>query len=171
MILRIVIVVVLLIAAVLAFAATKPKTFHLERSIVIQAKPEKIFALINDLHKWEWSEDQSKAGVQRTFSGPEMGVGAESEWSGSNGKGSMRITESLANSKVAVAVDFVKPFVAQNINVFTLEPSENSTKVTWDFTGTNVYVLKVMSIFVSMDRIMGKHFETGLENLKSAAER
>ena len=174
MILRIVIVVVLLIAAVLAFAATKPKTFHFERAIVIQAKPEKVFALINDLHKWDaWSEDQGKTGIQRTFSGPEMGVGAESEWQGggSSGKGRMRITESIPDSKVAVTVDFVKPFVAHNINVFTLEPTGNSTKVTWDFTGTNVYALKVMTLFVSMDRIMGKHFETGLENLKSIAEQ
>ena len=174
MILKIAIVVVLLIAAVLAFAATKPKTFHLERAIVIQAKPEKVFALIDDLHKWDaWSEDQGKAGIHRTFSGPEMGEGAASEWqgSGSSGKGRMLITESVPYSKVAVTVDFVKPFVAHNINVFTLEPTGNSTKVTWDFTGTNVYALKVMTLFVSMDRIMGKHFETGLENIKSVAER
>jgi hypothetical protein len=175
MILRIAIIVVLLIAAVLAFAATKPKTFHLERSMVIQAKPEKIFPLINDLHEWDaWSAgDQGKATIQRTFSGPEIGKGAASEWrgGGSRGEGRMLITESVANSKVAVAVDFVKPFASHNINIFTLEPAGNSTKVTWDFTGTNVYAFKVMTIFVSMDRIMGKHFEMGLENLKSIAER
>jgi hypothetical protein len=90
------------------------------------------------------------------------------EWqgSGSSGKGRMLITESVPNKKVSVAVDFVKPFAAHNINVFTLEPAGGLTNVTWNFTGTNVYVLKVMTIFVSMDRIMGKHFETGLENLK-----
>ncbi len=38
-------------------------------------------------------------------------------------------------------------------------------------TGPYVYVLKVMSVFVSMHRIMGKHFETGLEKLKRVAER
>jgi len=27
-----------------------------------------------------------------------------------------------------------------------------------------------MSIFVNMDRMMGKHFETGLNNLKKVAE-
>jgi hypothetical protein len=36
--------------------------------------------------------------------------------------------------------------------------------------GTNVYVMKVMSIFMNMDRFVGKHFETGLANLKAAAE-
>lgn len=163
------------VAAVLAFAATKPKTFHLRRSIAIKAAPDKAFALVNDLHKWnEWSaEDGNDPNIQRTFSGAPAGEGAISEWHGSGkiGAGRMLITESIPNQKISIAVDFVKPFTARNVNVFTFEPAEDSTKVTWDFTGTYVYVLKVMSIFVSMDRIMGKHFETGLENLKRVAER
>ena len=68
-------------------------------------------------------------------------------------------------------MDFVKPFAARNINEFTLEPAGDSTNVTWDFTGAYVYVLKVMTVFVSVDRMMGRHFETGLENLKCVAER
>jgi uncharacterized protein YndB with AHSA1/START domain len=174
-ILRLIVVVVSLIAAVLVFAAMKPNTFHLERSITIKAPPEKIFALIDDFHNWSAWEPQDKgdAGIQRTYSGPAAGVGAMSEWqgSGSTGKGRMLITESVPNSRVSVAVDFVKPFQAHNINVFTLEPAGDSTNVTWNFEGTNVFVLKLMSVFVSMDRIMGDHFETGLENLKTAAER
>ena len=96
-----------------------------------------------------------------------------SEWqgSGSTGKGRMLITEAVPNSRVSVAVDFVKPFQAHNINMFTLEPVGDSTKVTWNFEGTNVFVLKLMSVFVTTDRIMGDHFETGLGNLKAAAER
>ncbi len=175
MILRLIVVVVSLIAAVLVFAAMKPNTFHLERSITIKAPPEKIFALIDDFHNWSaWEpQDTGDAGIQRTYSGPAAGVGAMSEWqgSGSTGKGRMLITESVPNSRVSVAVDFVKPFQAHNINVFTLEPAGDSTNVTWNFEGTNVFVLKLMSVFVSMDRIMGDHFETGLENLKTAAER
>jgi carbon monoxide dehydrogenase subunit G len=175
MIFRIIIVAALLIAAVLAFAAMKPDTFHLQRSITIKAPPQKIFALINDFHNWSAWEPQDKgdAGIQRTYSGPAAGVGAMSEWqgTGSTGKGRMLITESVPNGRVTVAVDFVKPFQAHNINVFTLEPVGDSTTVTWNFEGANVFVLKLMSVFVGMDRIMGDHFETGLENLKAAAER
>jgi carbon monoxide dehydrogenase subunit G len=175
MILRIIIVAALLIAAVLVFAAMKPNTLHLQRAITIKAPPEKIFPLINDFHNWSAWQPQGKddSTIQRTYSGTAVGVGAVSEWqgSGSTGKGRMEITESVPNSKISVGVDFVKPFQAHNINVFTLEPAGDSTKLTWNFEGTNVFVLKLMSIFVSMDRIMGSHFETGLENLKSAAER
>lgn len=48
--------VVIILAAVLIYAATKPDTFHVERSISIKAAPEKIFPLINDFHLWnEWT--------------------------------------------------------------------------------------------------------------------
>jgi hypothetical protein len=30
--------------------------------------------------------------------------------------------------------------------------------------------MKLMSIFVNMDRMVGKHFEVGLNNLKTVAE-
>jgi hypothetical protein len=80
----------------------------------------------------------------------------------------MLITESVPNSRVSVAVDFVKAFQAHNINVFTLEPVGDSTKVTWNFEGTNIFVLKLVGVFGTMVRIVGDHFETGLENLKAA---
>jgi hypothetical protein len=47
----------------------------------------------------------------------------------------------------------------------------DSINDTWDFTGEYVYVLQVMTIFPSIDRIMGKHLQTGLENLKRVAGR
>jgi hypothetical protein len=37
--------------------------------------------------------------------------------------------------------------------------------------GPNLFIGKVMSLFVSMDRMVGKDFETGLANLKAEAER
>ena len=64
----------------------------------------------------------------------------------------------------------MKPFVARNMNEFVLESTGPSTKVTWAMHGPNLYVLKVMSVFVNIDRMMGKHFETGLANLKAVAE-
>jgi hypothetical protein len=57
---RILIIVAVVIAAVLAFAATKPTTFHVQRSISIKAPPEKIFALINDFHNWSGWAPQDK---------------------------------------------------------------------------------------------------------------
>ena len=85
-------------------------------------------------------------------------------------KGRMLITESLPTRKVSVEVDWAKPFVARNINEFTFERAGNSTRVTWTMTGPNLYIMRRMGIFADMDQTMGKHFETGLDNLKEFAE-
>ncbi|MGA9473795.1 MAG: SRPBCC family protein [Terriglobales bacterium] len=173
--LRIALAIVVLIAAVLAIAAFRPNTFSIRRSRSIEAPPEKIFALINDLHNWnQWApQDREDSTMKRTFSGPESGIGAISEWksSGSAGAGRMMITESTMPRKITVKVDFVKPFEAHNVNEFTLEPSGTSTTVTWSMHGTNLFIMKLMSMVVSTDRMVGKHFETGLDNLKVAAEK
>jgi uncharacterized protein YndB with AHSA1/START domain len=175
MILRSLIIVAVLIGAVLAFAATRPDIFLIERSLSIKAPPEKIFALINNFHDWaRWApQDTEDPSMKRTFSGPESGTGAISDWNstGSAGRGRMLITESVAPNRISVNVDWVKPFEAHNVNVFSVEPAGASTRATWTMRGTNVYMLKVMSVFMNMDRMMGKHFESGLENLKRAAEQ
>jgi len=36
--------------------------------------------------------------------------------------------------------------------------------------GPNLFIGKVMSLFISMDRMVGKDFEASLANLKTAAE-
>jgi uncharacterized protein YndB with AHSA1/START domain len=175
MILRTILIVAVLVAAVLALAATKPKTFHVQRSISIKAPPEKIFALINDFHSWSgWApQDKEDPTMNRTYGGSSYGKGAVSEWSssGSAGKGRMAITESVPPSKISVKVDFVKPFEAHNINEFTLVPAGALTRVVWTVHGTNLYIMRIMSIFTNMDKVAGKHFESGLNNLKSIAEQ
>jgi carbon monoxide dehydrogenase subunit G len=173
--LRIVLIIGVVIAAGLVFAATKPNTLRITRSTVIKAPPETIFALINDFHNWvRWApQDKEDRTMVRTYTGPTSGVGAISAWEsrGRAGKGRMSIAESVAPTNVSVNVDFVKPFEAHNVNQFTLEPAGTSTKLTWAMDGTNVYLAKVMSVFVNMDRVMGTHFEAGLDNIRVIAEK
>ncbi len=168
------IVIAVIILCVLAIAATKPSRFTIQRSIIIQASPEKIFALINDLHRWpEWSSNaKEEATVTRSYSGAPAGKGAICEWEGKGnaGKGRLEIVESSPRL-IRLQADWAKPFVARNINIFTLDPQGNATRVTWRLDGENVFMLKVMTVFVSADRLMGSHFETGLEGLKNAAEK
>ena len=175
MILRIIVVVGALIAALLIFATTKPATLRIQRSTVVNAPPERVFALVNDLHNWQdWNEEETKDATEtRTFSGPASGGGAACQWNsrGKAGKGWMVITESRPSSKVAVTVDFVKPFESHNINEFTLEPAGTSTRLVWSWQRQNLYFMKVMGIFVNMDKMIGKHFENGLANLKNLAEK
>ena len=175
MVLRVLVVIVLLIVAVLTFAALKPNNFRIQRSEVINAPQAKIFALINDLHNWpRWApQDREDSSLHRTFSGKQSGVGAMSAWtgSGSSGSGTMLIIESLPPQKVTIQADWTKPFVARNINEFTLTPAGNGTRVTWSMHGPYLYMMKLMSVFTNMDHMMGQHFESGLANLKRVAEQ
>lgn len=171
----IVIVVVALIAAVLIFAATKPDTFRVQRAANIKAPAEKIFALINDFKAWTvWSPWEKKdPALKRTYGAATSGKGARYAWEGNKevGQGSMEITESIPSSKIALKLDFVKPFEGHNVVEFTLEPKGDVTNVTWTMQGSSPFIGKIMQVFISMDSMVGKDFETGLANLKAAAEK
>ena len=169
------IVVIVLIAAVLIFAATKPDTFRVQRVASIKAPPEKIFALINDFNSWgAWSPWEKKdPTMKRTLGATTSGKGAVYAWEGNSevGQGRMEITESSPPSRVAIQLDFVKPFETHNVVDFTLQPKGDATNVTWTMDGPSPYVSKLMGVFFSMDKMIGKDFEAGLANLKAAAEK
>ena len=169
------IVVVVLLAAVLGFAMTKPDSFSVQRTANIKAPPEKIFPLIIDLHSWSsWSHwEKLDPTMKRTHSGAASGVGAVYEWEGNAkvGTGRMEIVDATPPSKVAIKLDFLKPIEGHNIAEFTLEPQVDSTNVTWAMRGPAPFISKVIQVFVSMDSMVGKEFDTGLANLKSIAEK
>ena len=168
--------IVVVITGIVLFADTRPNTIQVTRSITIQAPAEKIFPLIDDFHHWPgWApQDKEDPTMKRIYSGEESGAGAISDWQGTGnaGKGRMTIMESAAPNKVVVRVDFVRPFVAHNVDEFLLEPSApgTSTKVTWAMRGPNLFFMKVMGVFMNMDHLLGKHFLTGLQNLKIVSE-
>jgi hypothetical protein len=174
MIKKIVLAVLVLIAAVLLYAATRPDAIHVERSVVVNAPPEKIFPFINDFHSWkDWSPYETlDPAMKKTFSGSPSGVGAVYEWAGNNdvGEGRMEIT-SAAPERIIIKLDFLKPFEGHNTATFTLAPENAATRVTWAMDGASPFVAKVMGIFVDMDKMIGKDFATGLTNLKTIAER
>jgi carbon monoxide dehydrogenase subunit G len=172
---KIAIIFVVLVVALLAYAATRPDTFRVERALSIQAPPEKIFALINNLHGWGvWSPYEKKdPAMKRSLSGAPNGKGAVYAWEGNKevGKGRMEITESSPPSRVTMKLDFVEPFEAHNFVDFTLDPQGDATNVTWAIHGTSPFLSKVIGIFCDMDRMIGKDFESGLANLKAVAEK
>ena len=170
---KIALVILALAAIVLIYAATRPGTFRVERTARIAAPPEKIFPLINDFHRWgEWSPyEKLDPGMKRTFGGASAGKGATYAWEGNDkaGAGRMEILESAPSSKISIKLDFTKPFEARNMAEFTLQPQGGETQVTWAMHGPSPYVAKLMGIFFNMDQMIGKDFETGLANLKTAS--
>jgi uncharacterized protein YndB with AHSA1/START domain len=168
-------VLIVLIAAVLVIAAFKPDSFRIERTANINAPAEKVFEYLDDLHQWTaWSPwERLDPALQRTYSGAARGPGAVYEWEGNKqvGQGRMEIMQTSPPTKISIKLDFLKPFEAHNTAEFMLDRKGDATSVTWAMFGRQPYMIKVMSLFMSMDKIIGKEFETGLANLKGIAEK
>jgi hypothetical protein len=166
--------VVVLMAALLVYTATKPDTFRVQRSASIKAPPEKIFAILSDFHQSEsWSPYEKKdPAMKRAISGPPSGKGAVYQFDGNKevGKGRLTITDTAPPSKITIALDMIEPFDAHNIVEYTLNAKGDSTQVTWAMHGPQPYIGKLMSLFMDCDKMIGKDFETGLANLKAMTE-
>ena len=167
-------VIAVVIVGLLAFAASRPDSFRVERRARIQARPEKIFPLVNDLRSHgRWSPWEKKdPAMKRTYSGAPSGKGSIYEWDGNKdiGKGRIEIAEAEAPSRVVFDMHFIKPFEARNIGEFTLAADGDGTDVTWAMYGPSPLLSKVMGLFFNFDRMIGREFETGLANLKAITE-
>jgi hypothetical protein len=167
-------ILVVLLAVLAVAVATRPDTFRVERSATIAAPADMLFGYVNDFHQWNlWSPwEKLDPNMMRTFSGAQSGVTSTYTWSGNSkaGEGSMAITESVPSQRIALDLNFVRPFKSSNVIVFAFAPIASATQVTWTMTGRNNTMTKLMSLVTSMDKLVGKDFEQGLSNLKALAE-
>jgi uncharacterized protein YndB with AHSA1/START domain len=170
----IVIATLVVILAVLIYAATKPDTFHVERSIDIKAPPEKIFSFLNDFHLWnKWTPYNKDPAMKKTFGGSAKGKDATYAWEGNKevGKGEISIVESTPSSRIVFDLHMIEPFEGRNHVVFALRAAGEATTVSWIMDGKQAYFVKVMDLFFSMDKMIGKDFEIGLARLRTVAEK
>ena len=170
----IVLVTVVLLAIVLVYAASRPDTIHVERSIDIKASPENIFGLINDFRQWnDWTPYNKDPAMKKSYSGSASGKGSMYAWEGNKevGQGEISITGSTPTSEVALDLHMIKPFEARNSVLFSLSKAGNSTRVTWSLDGRQNFISKFMGLIFNMDKMIGGDFEVGLARLKTAAER
>ncbi len=168
------VIVGVVIAGILIYAATKPDSFRVQRTIVINVPPDKVFPLINDFKAWPaWSPYEKKdPAMKRSYGAVTAGKGATYAWEGDKnvGQGSMEVVES-GPRKLLMKLDFLKPFEAHNVAEFRLEPKGDGTAVTWAIYGPSPYMSKVIGTFLNMDNMIGRDFEQGLADLKAAVEK
>ena len=147
--------------------------YTITRSIEVDAQPATCHALVNDFHEWTaWSPwEDADPQLERTYSGPDSGVGARYAWSGNRkaGRGSMEIVESTPE-QIRVRLVFEKPWKAENPVEFSFAPSATGTRVTWTMTGENRGLAAAFAKVVNMDKLLGKDFDRGLARLKAVAE-
>jgi len=173
--LTIVALIVVAVLVVVGIAATKPGTYRVERKAVVGAPPESVFARVDDFHRWpDWSPwEKLDPAMRRTFDGPERGVGASYAWVGNSnvGEGKMTITESVPDSRIALQLEFIKPFASVTQTEFGFAPVAGGTDVTWAMAGNHDFIAKIFCVFMDMDAMIGKDFETGLANLDASLQR
>jgi uncharacterized protein YndB with AHSA1/START domain len=168
-------VVAAVIAALLVYAAFRPDSFRLSRSGTIDAPPDRVFALINELRRFNEWNPFARMDPQNaiTYDAVTAGVGGAYTWQGEkSGAGRMQITESVPGQRVTARLDFSKPFEAHNLVDFTVQAQgDKASTVTWTMHGPMPYLNRLMTIFFDMDKTVGKEFEAGLANLKALAEK
>jgi uncharacterized protein YndB with AHSA1/START domain len=162
------------IAALLIFAATRPDTFTVSRTISISAAPEKIFPILNDFTAWpNWSPyEKMDPAMQRTLGTITQGKGATYAWTGNGkvGAGNMELTSSVPPSLLAIDLNMLKPMKASNKVTFALTPNGKQTTVTWKMQGKSLFIGKLMGVVMNMDKMVGGQFDEGLRNLKRVVE-
>ena len=166
--------VLAIVALLVVVISTRPAGFRIARSAQVSAPAAVVFSLLNDFHQWgKWSPwEKLDPSMQKTFSGPETGVGASYAWVGNSkaGEGSMVVLDSQPDERLSIKVRFIKPFAATNQSTFELRPAAGGTEVRWIMEGENGFAAKAFSLFVNMDKFLGKEFEEGLAKLNSAAQ-
>jgi hypothetical protein len=171
-------VLFVLAAVIVAFVivvATRPDAYHVERSTRIGAPAEAVFASVSDFRSFpSWSPWQRRDPTMRTtFSTPSSGVGATYAWEGNKevGKGKMTFTESQAPTRTRQRLEFFEPFASVAESGMDIKPEgDAAAMVTWSMDGKSNFVGKAFSMFMDMDKAIGKDFEEGLGNLKHLVE-
>jgi len=142
------------------------------RSIDIQAPPEKVFAIVGDLRRFNefspWADIDPD--IKYTFEGPESGVGQRMKWSSDNadvGSGTQTIVKYEPTTFVESQLDF--GMRGRSTASFDLVPSTAGTNVTWTFN-SDLEGIPAKWFGLMFDRWIGADYEKGLAKLKSVAE-
>jgi Polyketide cyclase / dehydrase and lipid transport len=175
MVKKILLVLALVLGALAVVVATRPDTYHVERSSRIDAPPAAVFLVVNDFREFgNWSPWAKRDPAMRTtVSDPPGGVGANYAWEGNKevGKGRMTFIESKPPERVRQKLESLEPFPWLAETGFDIKPAPgNGALVTWGMDGHNNFVSKAFALVMDMDKTIGKDFDEGLSNLKKVVE-
>lgn len=163
-----------IVALLLLGGLALPNTAHLERSVVIDARPATVFTVLNSyklFNQWSpWAElDPSTI---YTDAGPASGVGARQSWNSENpdvGSGSQEIVTSEPYSYIKQSLVF-GGFDTDNSATFTLTPAGEGTQVVWSYDTSFRGSLLMRYFGLFLEKMIGPDYERGLARLKPFVE-
>jgi hypothetical protein len=146
-----------------------PATVKVVRVRAIPASLSVVFDQVNILRNWEkWSPWlQADPKMKLSYNDKKSGTGAGYQWISRNrkvGKGSVIITASRPYEHITIEMQFMENKVTKGY--FRFEPSRVGTHVTWGIAmEVGRYPAgKIRGLM--LDKLIGKDFEKGLENLE-----
>ena len=150
-----------------------PKTYKVERSVYIKAKPELIYDLTSNFRKWTlwvpWTKALDSTAVFK-LTGKEGQVGTTWTWDGKKmGNGEMKSTEYIPGKLLAYDLAFDNGKY-QSKGKITIEPAGDSCKVSWIDEGDLGYSPLNRYFGLMMDKMMGPDFNKGMNKLKTVCE-
>lgn len=167
------IIVLALIVLIAVLSLIAPKTYQVDRSIAIDAPKQLVFGHVKFWRNWQawspWAAMDST--IQVTISGVDGTIQSAYHWTGNKaGSGTMTNTGITENEEIAYHLHFKTPWESHADGYVRLADAEGKTRVIWGFYGRNAIPWNIFSLFMSMDKMVGKDFEQGLAQLKQICE-
>lgn len=162
--------VLVLLAVVAAFFF--PRTYRVERSTTIVARPDVVFAQFGDLKSWQnWTAWHVRdPGMKLSFSPQTTGVGAWSAWeSKTEGNGKMTLTTVEPLKRVVYTLEF-PDFGMVSSGTVALQPADKGLRVSWVSEGDLGMNPLNRWFGLFLDGMVGADFEQGLAKLKTVCE-
>lgn len=164
-----------IVALLIVLSLMAPKNYHVYRTIEVKRPLPEVFQFIKYLKNQDhWSPwDKKDPDMNKTYTGTDGTVGFVSHWEGNKqvGEGEQEITNIVEDEKMESQLRFLKPWKSQSDAYIKVEKvDDNTTQVTWGFSGVNKPPANIFMLFFNMDKTVGKDFEEGLANLKNHLE-
>lgn len=168
-------VLAVLLIVVIALMLIAPKSARVERSIVVNAPPDRTFQYLKSLKNFtSWSPWQEKdPEMEQGFRGTDGEVGSVNWWRGNKdvGEGEQEVVRLVPDSEIGMQLRFVKPFKATNDAWLKLSPeSDGKTKVSWGFHADFKPPMNIFMMFMNLDKQIGSDYEKGLAVMKQKVE-
>ncbi len=163
-----------LVVVIVLLGIFAPKEYQVERIVQINAPKEIVFPHVKYWRNWQawlpWAKMDST--MTPSYEGNDGEPGAKYSWSGQlTGKGEMVNTGVKENEELLYHLKFIEPMESESDGYVRVTPNEQGCTAAWAFSGKSPFPWNILMLFMSMDKAIGKDFESGLALLKEIAEK
>ncbi len=171
------IIILILVAVPLIVALFVKKQYNVEREVVVNKPKDVVYNYVKFLKNQDnysaWYKIDPN--VKKEYRGTDGAVGFVSAWSSTNkdlGKGEQEIKKIQEGERIDYELRFIEPMESTSNAYMIFESTDSTkTKVKWGFEGKMNYPMNFMMLFMNFDDMIGKDFQSGLNELKNILEK